>query len=326
MKDIFITAIVLLIVMLSLPLVALKKPLSSEALNVNAAAPDESIIKSDSNDYTIHKNFRIKLSDSDTVKKIDAKDYVFGVVAAEMPALYEEEALKAQAVAAYTFACRRADNSKDRDFDLTDDPETDQCYIDRDKARERWGDNADKYTQKLESIIDATAFELLTYKGSAALTVYHAISSGVTESCENVWGTALPYLISVESVGDKLAEQYITEVKLTKDELKDKLKGLCDISDDDKAEIKKTTDTGRVVTVNIGKKEISGAQLAKALSLRSANFEIEYKDNNIIFTVKGYGHGVGMSQNGANFMAKQGADYKEILNHYYPGCTLFKGE
>lgn len=323
MKDIVLTAVILLTVMLSIPLIQLKD-IPDTAVSANAEVIDKALTEDTEVPSKAYESFRIKITESGEIKEIAADDYIFGVVSAEMPALYEEEALKAQAVAAYTFACRRADAASEREYDLTDDPETDQCYISREQAQEKWGDNAEKYTEKIENAIEEVSGYMLTFDGSAALTVYHAISSGITESCENVWGTALPYLISVESVGDRLAEQYLSEAFFTADELTEALSGVCKLSGAAKEWFGKseTTKTGRVKSISVCGSEISGSKISKALSLRSSCFEVSYSENKFVFTVKGYGHGVGMSQNGANYMAKQGSDYKEILSHYYPGCTL----
>lgn len=268
--------------------------------------------------------FRILISQTGKVETLDADTYITGVVAAEMPALYEVEALKSQAVAAYTYACRKRAAAGDSEYDLTDDPEKDQCYISAEKMQEKWGDNTKTYTEKITSAVKSVSGQYLSYDNAPALTVYHAVSSGRTESCKNVWGSALPYLVPVDSLGDRLEENYLYTTEFTKEQITEKLKGLCDITGDtaDIFSQVKTTDSGRVTSITVCGTELTGAQIADALSLPSVNFNITAKDNAFAVEVRGRGHGVGMSQYGADYMAKQGSNYKDILLHYYTGCTL----
>lgn len=270
--------------------------------------------------------FRILDCETGKISTIKADDYIFGVVAAEMPASYEEEALKAQAVAAYTFSCYKRDANKDLDYDLSTDYKTYQSYISKEVARERWGNNADLYTEKIEKAIKSVSGYLLTYQNKPALAVYHAISPGKTESCKNVWGKDYPYLQAVSSTFDKLSPDYISTVELTTEELKEKLKDKITFSGDSKNYFGKLskTNSGTVKEISICNQTLNGSELRSLLELRSSSFEVSYKDGKFIFTVYGYGHAVGMSQYGANYLAKQGADFKEILNTYYKGCKLRK--
>lgn len=270
--------------------------------------------------------FRILIKDTQKITELDSEEYILGVLSAEMPALYDEEALKAQAVAAYTYACRKRLAAKDNEYDLTDDYETDQCYIDAEARQKKWGDKTSEYTERLKGIISEVSGQYLMYDDSPALTVYHAISSGKTESCKDVWGSAVPYLIPVDSTCDKLSESYLSTVTVSADELKEKLNALCDISGSASTWFSdtKTTESGRVKTVKVCGTELTGSSISELLKLRSTNFSVAYKDDSFTFEVKGYGHGVGMSQFGADYMAKQGKSYREILAHYYPGCELKK--
>lgn len=323
MKNIAITFLILLASMLTLPLAALSKETPVPVLEASAAVTQEDLSQKSS--IEVYDSFRIKMSADGSIVTLSRDDYIFGVVAAEMPALYETEALKAQAIAAYSYACRKKAAASD-EYDLTDNPKTHQCYISRETARERWGEKADEYTQKIDSAVKAVSGQVLTYDGGIALTAYHAISSGKTENCSDVWGSDLPYLVSVDSVGDKTAEKYLTTVALTADEVSSLMSGIAKATGDTKnwfSDINRC-DTGRVKSLKFCGSDTTGAAVAEALSLRSANFEISVADNTFTFTVRGYGHGLGMSQNGADYMAKQGSSYEEILKWYYTGCELEK--
>lgn len=322
MKKILLSAFIILSVMLTLPLAVIKK--SSAALT--AAPADTGSTDIPTAEKAVSEIFRICDTETGETTDIKAEDYIFGVLAAEMPALYETEALKAQAVAAYTFACRKKAENKDKSYDITNDHTIDQSFISEEKAVERWGERAEEYRKKLKEVIKQTENYMITYDGKPITAVYHAISSGKTESSENVWGTALPYLKSVASPEDKLSPDYISKLTVSEKELSDKLSDECDIKGDAENYFKaiKRTESGTVKTVAVCGSEIKGARIRDIFGLRSSNFEIEYSDGSFVFTVYGYGHGVGMSQYGANYMAKQGSDFKEILTHYYSDCKVEK--
>ena len=320
MKKVLISCALVALCMLLIPLTALTDANDASVL-ANAVTDDVLKITASPQKF---EEFNILVDGQ--VQKIAARDYIFGVVAAEMPAMYEKEALKAQAVAAYTFACYRKAVREGEEYDLTADPDTDQCYISREAAKEKWGENSEEYTAKIDGCIDEVLGTLVTYDGETALTVYHAISPGVTVNCKDVWTSEVPYLTSVDSMGDKLSDGYLSEAIFTADQLSETLKSISSPNGEPQnyfANIT-TAESGRVTSIDYCGKKIGGGELSKALSLRSANFSVEYKDGNFIFTVMGYGHGVGMSQNGANYMAKQGSSYEEILLHYYEGTTLQK--
>lgn len=267
--------------------------------------------------------FNLLRKESGKIEKISANDYLCGVLAAEMPASYETEALKAQAVAAYTFALYRKERTKEK-YDITDDYKTDQSYTPLSQAQEKWGEKSSEYTAKIKSAVASVSGMYLSYDKNIALTVYHAISSGKTESCKEVWGNDIPYLIGVDSAFDKTSPSYISTLNLSVTELKEKMKELSALNGSPEEYFKniKKTDSGRVKTLNLCGEEVTGSDIQKALSLRSASFDVVCQNDSFTFTVYGYGHGVGMSQYGANAMAKQGSSYKEILYHYYTGCKI----
>ena len=266
---------------------------------------------------------RVYRSQTGKIEEMSVKDYLFCVVAAEMPALYETEALKAQTVAAYTYAmCKAA--ASENDYDITDDSSVDQAFITVEEARARWGESADTYEGKIRSAVESVLYEKITYESKLILAAYHAISSGRTENAAEIWGGNYSYLTAVESTGDKLSPNYLSTVTFTASDLKEKLSGYIDLQGNGDGwigEIKRTQ-SGSVITAVINGNAISGDKIRKALELRSANFDIAFADGTFTFTVRGYGHGIGMSQYGAHYMAMQGKTYKEILLHYYPGCAV----
>ena len=320
MKKIIGCAFFILAFMFILPLGVMKKP---ETVKVSAAVTSQVI----SQDGSFRADtLRVLDKESGTVTEMTPEEYIFGVLAAEMPALYDKEALKAQAVAAYTFALNRQTENADKDYDITTDMGTDQSFITEEKAREKWGDKADEYCDKLKGAVKEVENFAVTYDGKPILAVYHAISSGKTEDCENVWGKAYPYLKSVASPGDSLAPDYISKAVFSADDLRDKLSKTVELSGEPQDYFGKTerTASGTVKSIEVCGSDLSGGEIRSALSLKSSDFEVLYKDGEFVFTVYGYGHGVGMSQYGADCMAKQGSDFKEILLHYYRGCRVEK--
>ncbi len=317
MKCTVLTSLIVLVVALACPIGLLKVP-QTQAIGTAATLTDIT----ENSKIATRKEFSV-LIDGKT-QTLSRRDYIRGVVAAEMPALYETEALKAQAVAAYTFACYRANGRQGLHYDVTADSQTDQGYTSDDAAREKWGDKAEEYLSKIDAAVAAVEGELITYQGECALAAYHAMSSGTTTACRDAWGKDIPYLTEVASTGDCLDEKYLSTAQFTPDELKSKLSAFKQASGDAQDWFKDITvaPSKRVVSINFCGEKLSGSDITKALSLRSSNFSIEFNGEYFIFTVMGYGHGVGMSQTGANYMAKQGSSYKEILLHYYKGCDI----
>lgn len=258
--------------------------------------------------------------------EFSAEDYIFGVVAAEMPALYDAEALKAQAVAAYTYACYKKAENNEKNYDITNDSATDQSFITKEQARERWGENADIYEEKIRSAVKETLGYMITYNSVPILSLYHAISSGRTESAENVWGTDYDYLVSVDSSVDKLSPDYISVKTISAEDLASALSVITNATGDASQYFTDITVTDSLTVKDItycGEKT-TGSRIRSLLDLRSTCFEVSYQEGVFTFTVYGYGHGVGMSQFGADYMAKQGSNYKEILTSYYKGCEVIK--
>lgn len=265
---------------------------------------------------------------TDTTVTLSAVDYITGVLLAEVPSSYQSEALKAQAVASYTFASYkrylRKSSKSQNSYDVTTEPGLDQAYLSEQEAKDKFGDKYDEYCAIIKQNVTAVLGQYLSYDSAPALTVYHAISPGTTEAAKDVWGTDYPYLVPCESRGDLMADGYVSTVELTAEQVEEALRDYI-ISDNDYNSWFKNpqnTKSGMVICCNVSGKELKGTDIRKALNLRSSNFYAAFSDGKFTFTVYGYGHAVGMSQYGANYMALKGHTYTEILEHYYPGCTL----
>lgn len=268
---------------------------------------------------------------SGKIEKVGMREYIIGCVAAEVSAVYHPEALKAQAAVCYTYAkktCEQNKKHKDselKDADITDSPDIHQGYLNKKQREEKWGEKADLYEAKITAAVDEVFGQYLSYGGETALTVYHAISGGSTQSAYSLWGSEIPYLISVESPGDRLSPDYVSKVSFSESEFK-KLVKKCGVTlkgDADEWEIKtEKEDSGYVRCLVADAYKIGATKVREEFGLRSLCFDIEYNGEEFVFTCYGYGHGVGMSQYGADYMARQGFSWKEILTHYYPGTEL----
>ena len=252
------------------------------------------------------------------------EDYIACVVAAEMPYTFHTEALKAQAVAARSYCLYKMENG------LTHEGGADVCtsyshcaaFVTEEELIAKYGEKtAKRITKKIREAVEATAGEIITYKGKPALALFHARSWQVTESSANVWGGKLPYLVSVTTP----EEDSISTVTVTDGELK----ALFASSSAIEVTVGKTgkltsekNDTGRQAYLFYGNKGLKAKKLRSLLDFRSCRFEYQKTDEGWLFTIHGYGHGVGMSQYGANTMAIGGADYREILTHYYTGVSI----
>ncbi len=319
-------AVIIALAMLLLPLFALPREQDEEKKKETESKKETAIPTSAAPSPSEYDAFsdivRVYIAEEEEVREMVMNDYIYGVVAAECPLLYHEEALKAQIVAAHTYTRYLMVKNKESDYDVTTDHTLCQAYIDREKALENWGENSEKYDKKLKNLLNEALSKVVTYKGEPIFAAYHAISSGQTENAENVWGNEVAYLKSVESVGDKLAKGYLSEVSLTFEEADSKLLALGITAKELSAAKLKKSAGGCVISATSGEKEVSGGEISKALGLRSANFDVSATENGLKFSVRGYGHQVGMSQNGANYMAKSGSNHEEILKHYYSGVEI----
>ncbi len=311
MKNIIIPSIILLFCMTLSPLFA-KNTKDNKAIIQNANQTEEN----KTNPLIDKSYFSVKRTNKNIIEKISEKDYIIGCISGEIPTTYNKEAIKAQAVASYTFACRKRENSKN-EYDITDDYTIDQCFFDKNEQKEKWGNQYESKIKIIQKAVDEVFGEYLEYDGKYALTVYHAISPGKTNTSKEVWGSEISYLTTVDSSCDRLSENYKNVITISNAEFKEKIKT------DESPKLEKT-DNGRVEKLIFKKTTILGTDFAKLFNLKSCNFDISKAKGNFVITTYGYGHGVGMSQNGANCMAENGSNYAEILKHYYPGCVIRK--
>lgn len=313
---------------LLVPLISL-----DDANRQNDDAPSETItFETENVEKDKKQTVRVFIKNENKVIEIDVKEYLLGVLAAEMPATYHEEALKAQAVTAYTYLLyKQAEQKNNPDVtlngaDLSDDSSTHQGYITANARQEKWGDKTETYEKKLTEAIDAVSGKVITFEGKPIIAAFHAVNSGVTQSAKTVWGGEVAYLQSVTSVGDKLSPDCTKTVAFKATELSEMLTSLenCELSGEAENWIGKmeTTSSGYVSDIEIGGETYSGLKVRDAIGLRSAVFTCEYKNGNFHFTTSGYGHGVGLSQYGADYMARQGSRWEEIIKHYYTGVEI----
>lgn len=266
--------------------------------------------------------------------QVPLEDYVCSVVAAEMPASYHLEALKAQAVASRTRAVAQAAAnggtgcSLRQGADICTDSSHCQAFADVTACRAKWGDEYEVYRQRVAQAVRATAGQILTYGGKPITVLFHAISGGMTEAASTVFSQSLPYLVSVESKGEEGVRGYNEVAIFTFEEAARLLASAfpLDSLTGEKLQqsfgIARYTPTGRVDTLFLGDKELPATEVRKALGLRSTWFSLSMDAEHILFHQRGYGHGVGMSQAGANAMAAEGGSFDNILAHYYPGTQL----
>lgn len=292
---------------------------------------DNSMINAKENGYTYNKYGVIKLLHKKTneVEEVEIDKYLCNVVAAEMPVDFEKEALKAQAIVARTYTIYKINNRKHDNADICDDSTCCQAWVDKEERFKRWESDVENKWNKIEQCVDETKGKIITYQNQPINAFFHSNSGGKTELPTDVWGgnSSIPYLQVVETAGEEGYKQYSSEVEITNQELLDKLKPKysdiqIDFSNAEDIKILEYTSSGRVKTIKFGNHNLSGTEVRSLLSLKSTNFEIEKQEEKIKFIVKGYGHGVGMSQTGADSMAKSGSTAEEIIKHFYTGVEL----
>lgn len=264
-------------------------------------------------------------------RQMELEDYVAGVVAAEISPDFPAEALKAQAVAARTYAAYKQSvgrSDEHADADVCDDYRHCAAYIDlAAEASGRWGSEADTYENAILDAVEATRGQVLFYEGQPIIAVFSAASGEKTESSADVWGSEVPYLTSVDSPGGEACPKYKGEVTMTLQQFRDTIAQALPSADLTgapetwfKASVRSAA--GGIKTVKLGGVQVTGVDLRETLGLNSTNFTVSFTDDSIVFQTTGYGHGVGLSQYGAKYLAEQGQSYEQILTHYYTGATL----
>ena len=333
MKKFYIILFMLIFCTFAIPIIFTKNTVSGKIANDTNETTENITEEIQMIDYDYKQYDTIKLLHADTgeIEELPLDTYLLGVVSAEMPANFEQEALNAQALVARTYTIYSIVHNKNKhgDADICDDSGCCQAWISKEDRMARW-DEAERENnwRKIEIAVNTTAGKIITYNGEVIDAFFHSNSGGTTEAPVNVWGgTNYPYLQSVETAGEDAYSQYSSEVVLTKEKLKNKILAKhadfsIDYSQSDCIQILEYTESGRVKTIKIGNLNLSGVEVRTLLGLRSANFEVSIDGDNIKFSVKGYGHGVGMSQTGADSMAKQGSNYEKIVKHFYTGVEI----
>ena len=298
-------------------------------------ANSENEIEKEQTEYQYKQYGTIKLLHAETgqIEELKIDEYLYGVVSSEMPASFEVEALKAQAVVArtYTIYQTKYNSAKHENADMCDQYTCCQAWISKQDRLTKWeAEEAEGYWNKIVEAVNSTQGKIVAYNGQPINAFFHANSGGVTESSLNIWGGIdYPYLKSVETAGEEGYTQYSSQVVLSQQELLSKIKTThedceIDFSQENCIQILEYTTSGRVKTIKFGNKEIAGTEARTLLGLKSTNFTITREGEKITFSVTGYGHGVGMSQTGADSLAKSGSDYQAIIKHYYTDVEIIE--
>lgn len=272
--------------------------------------------------YITTRYIRVKRLNTNNIETIPLEEYIVGVLAGEMPINFDIEALKAQAVASRSYALKRIEYNKDKEYDVVDSI-LNQVYLDNEYLKKAWGNNYVKNINKLRKAVNATIDEYLSYNSLVVDALFFSTSNGYTEDSQAVFNFECDYLKSVESPWDsEVSSAYLTNKTLSLKEFYQKLN--LPYNKNLNVEILKRSSTNRILLLKINNQEFKGTELYSKLSLRSTDFTITLLGDNVKITTKGYGHGVGMSQYGALGMAKKGYTYEEILKHYYKNTFITK--
>ncbi len=326
MKKIFIV-IIFVVFCFILPIILTNRKTEQTSSSLQSNITTENVRE----EYKYINYGTVKLLHKETgnVEEIKMDEYIYGVLSAEMPANYDIEALKAQAVVARTYtAYKILHRGKHQEADICDDSSCCQAWITKEKRMEKWEEaERENNWNKIVSAVNSTAGKIITYNGEPINAFFHSNSGGMTEIVSNVWGgTDYPYLQSVATSGEEGYSQYQSSIVLTKQELIEKLGAthpeiVINYETADAIKILEYTDSGRVKIIQFGNILISGVEARNIFGLKSAKFNITVGEQ-VVFDVIGYGHGVGLSQTGADAMAKAGSNYEEIINHYYTGIKI----
>lgn len=259
------------------------------------------------------------------VERLPLEQYVVGVVAAEMPAEFEVEALKAQALTARTYIVKQLMHKQTIELpegaNVTDTV-MHQVYYNEEQLKQLWGMSYEWKMKKIKEAVEATRGQILTYNNEPIEAAFFSTSNGYTENSEAYWQNAFPYLTSVESPWDTQSPKFYEQMTISVREFEQRLGVKLPKDGSSIGKVLARTPGKRVALVDINGKQLTGREVREKLQLKSTDFTWERQGNNIVITTKGYGHGVGMSQYGANFLAKQGKTYKEIVTYYYQGVQI----
>lgn len=333
-KPLLYTTILIILFMIIIPIISIEGKINLEP---NEYIEDQGVSMQTSaevnTDIYINGDEKIKVYRTlqDKIEEVDLEEYICGVVANEMQVSFEDEALKAQAIASRTYLVSKKINSCPiaNGSDICDSAHC-QVYSSKDELISKWGEeNGEKYWNKIKSAVDDTKGMILTYKGELVLyPLFFSTSSGETESAMDASLGDIPYLVSVESKGEEVSPKYTSKKEMALSDLvsainsKYPTSGVNTSNLSSKLQVMERSEAGGVITLAVGNDEIKGSDFRVIAGLNSTNFTYSINENTIVFECKGYGHGVGMSQWGANVMAKEGKSYDEILKHYYTGINI----
>lgn len=323
MRKIIIYIFILVILCFAIPSIFVK------SFKIEQAVAEEKTDSSSISQYNYKEYDTILLLHKKTneVENIKLDEYLYGVVAAEMPVNYEMEALKAQAIVARTYTIYKlvTNSRKHENADICDDSSCCQAWISKEDRFARWDENMQEENwRKITDAVNSTAGKIITYNNQPINAFFHSNSGGRTEIPINVWGgNSYPYLQIVETSGEENYNQYYSEIEISNQELIDKLsEKYNNIEFNNDIQILEYTDSGRVKTIKIGNLNLSGVEVRTIFGLKSTNFKVEVKDNKVKFYVIGYGHGVGLSQTGSDSLAKKGKNCEDIIKHFYQGVEI----
>ena len=324
-------ALALTVILFFLPLLAVRgDPLYQRGDGAQPSLPEETTpqVQETSSARDRGRIVRLKTDDGQ-VEELTMEAYLWGVVAAEMPASFEEEALKAQACAArtYTVVCQNSSSPKHPDADICADSTCCQAYIAREAAQARWGLNAGEYTDKIQRAVAGTDGLGVLYEGAPIQALFFSSAAGRTVDAVEVWGNSVDYLKSVDSPEGDEVPNYRTQVVLTADQVRELTLAAypgADLSGDPAGWFGEPSlgEGSAVSSIPLGGVTLTGSQVRSLFSLRSASFTVSWDGTAFTFDVTGYGHGVGMSQYGANAMARDGSGFRDILTWYYTGAQV----
>ena len=331
MKKLIFYFVGIIVIIFLIPVICTSnvKETSAEANDVNNVIT-ESVIENNY-DYKQYQTVKLLHTKDNSIEEMKMDEYLYGVVSAEMPASFNEEALKAQAVVARTYTIYKIKNNTNKhgEAQICDDSACCQAWISKEDRMAKWPENErEQNWNKILNAVNSTQGKIITYNNEPIDAFFHSNSGGKTEIPINVWGgSGFPYLQVVETLGEENYSQYSSEVTISKEDLINKMKEKysdfeIDYNDANCISILEYTESGRVRTIKIGNKNLSGVEARSIFNLKSANFEVTIDGDNIKFTVKGYGHGIGMSQTGADSMANNGSNYEDIIHHFYIGVEI----
>jgi len=331
MKKILGYILFFVIICFVIPIVFTKKQDELNIANLNDDGQVGEVLQKESYDYKQYNTIKLLHTKTSQIEEIELDEYLYGVVSAEMPASFEQEALKAQAVVARTYTIYKIQNNsgKHGEASICDDSTCCQAWISKEDRFGKWEEaSREANWSKIVNAVDSTKGKIVTYEGKPINAFFHSNSGGKTEVTANVWGgDGYPYLQSVETSGEDAYSQYQSEVSLSKQSFIDKIKEkhadfVIDFDEENCIQILEYTEANRVKTIKVGNLNLSGVEVRSLVGLKSANFTVAVEGDDVKFCVIGYGHGVGMSQTGADSMAKQGSNYEEIIKHFYTGVDI----